>query len=155
LQISIFLETEEELMSSFFVVGSMRRPSFRTVFAEHHELTSNLFQSDFSLNIPVEAAQQFQSDIVALRWQLRFLFLIDAAAASLEQPLSSKNISTEDSTTTTTTLEGSRQQLSQVRSLPTTAPSVEPLHWILPLQVIAATVPPQELVRQPPLSVHL
>lgn len=84
-QISIRLDREDTLDSA--VVNPIRgnRPISKTI-AEHHELSLNTLSSLFSFHIPVGAPPQMSTELISVRWVLRFEFMT-SSLSSAQQPV--------------------------------------------------------------------
>lgn len=99
------------------------------MIAEHHEFTRNTVQTNFQFSIPVEANQEFTTDIgksrdpdylnylVSLHWFLQFEFII-ASKRTVKEGV-----------------------------------PVEPLHWSLPIRVLVSSHPQEQIYKSRNMAV--
>eukprot|EP00164_Ancoracysta_twista_P001823 GFYU01002395.1.p1 GENE.GFYU01002395.1~~GFYU01002395.1.p1 ORF type:complete len:399 (+),score=79.78 GFYU01002395.1:107-1303(+) len=72
--LSVKLEVEEEIDEAA-ARGATR--VFRTVINEHYEYTRHISKTNFSFFIPIHGPAEFATDLVKLRWCLRFDFVVE------------------------------------------------------------------------------
>ncbi|KAI9207315.1 Rgp1-domain-containing protein [Polychytrium aggregatum] len=75
-QISIFLETSEQIQSTYALRPKHQSNLLtRKVFAEYHKCVASTKRLSATLAIPVNGASEFQTSAVSLRWSLRIEFV--------------------------------------------------------------------------------
>ena len=80
-QVVLLLETEE-VVAAAHLLPSLRAAgvgSIRRLQQEVHEVTQDVLFTSFTFTIPHEAPASFETAVVALRWRLRFEFLVRPA----------------------------------------------------------------------------
>jgi Rgp1 len=80
----MLLETEEHVAKQWLLNAHRRTGSscIRRLFQEIQEVTQDVIFTSFTFTIPSTATPCFQTQIVALRWTLRFEFLVTRAGAA-------------------------------------------------------------------------
>jgi len=113
-QVSVILQVEEEIDPK--VANPIRSQlTVKKVINQLHECSHETLKTYFSFYIPVDAAQSFQTELVTLRWVLRFEFI---TAMTWDDRKGEKNIDY-------------------------TPKQVEVLNWTLPIRVLVPSFPLQ------------
>ena len=78
MQVVLLLETEEVVAPAFLLPGlrAATQGRIRRLQQEVHEVTQDVLFTAFTFTLPAAAPACFQTDVVSLRWRLRFEFLV-------------------------------------------------------------------------------
>lgn len=117
-QYSVTLETLEEINPDILNPKRAKMP-IKRIFGLHDESTINTLISHFIFYIPIDAPQSFSSNLVTVRWQLRFEFITPLTPHRVIQHSTSEE----------------RSGSSVIH--------VEPLVWECPLYVLVPSYPPE------------
>jgi hypothetical protein len=85
IQVVLLLESEEHVSPDWLLHGNRRAAvsCIRRLYHEAREVTQNVRFSSFMFTIPPGATASFRTAVVALRWCLRFEFLVSEASAGV------------------------------------------------------------------------